>query len=166
MALWSAVRSNFTPVAVADTTNMTAAGFMAIQGGSSTQRCELRNIVLTGSATASAAQQLLLAHDSTVFSGATSNAATLSANDPSTAALAAPPLVQDVGSTTLPQRSSTLRLMNCSFNAFGGIFQYYANKGEGLGMIGNTASVGEISLSHLSSGAPGLMNATIVFEPL
>lgn len=165
MALWSAVFNNWTPVAVADTTNMTAQGFVAIQGGSSTQRIEVRQVVLTGAAAAAAAQQLVLAHDSTVMAGATSNAAKLSAVDASTAALGAPPLVQSVGSGTLPQRSSTLHLLNCSFNAFGGQFQWYANKGEGLGILGNAASVGELSLSHLSSGTAGLMNSTIIFEP-
>ena len=38
MARWSANETTWTPVAVADTTNFTNAGYMAFQGGTSTQR--------------------------------------------------------------------------------------------------------------------------------
>lgn len=165
MARWSATRVNWTPVAVADATNMTAAGFMAIQGGSTTQRINILDLILSGLAGASAPMQLLLARDSTVFAGATSNAAKNVALDPATAALAAPPLVQDVGSTTLPQRSSTLYLLTPSFNAFGGFVRLQMPPGEEIGMLGNTASLGEVSLSSGSAGTPGLMSSTIIYEP-
>ena len=165
MARWSANKPTWTPVAVADTANMTAAGFVAIQGGSSTQRSNILEVLMGGQATASAPSIMVLARDSTVFSGATSNAVKLSALDPATAALAAPPLCQDVGSTTLPQRSSTLHLLNLSFNAFGGIVRWVAAPGEEIGMLGNTASLGEISLSAYTGGTPGLMGSHIVFEP-
>ena len=165
MAKWSASKTNWTPVAVADTTNMTAAGFMALQGGSSTQRNNISEVYMGGLAAASAPAQMLFARDSTVFSGATSNAVKLAALDPSTAALAAPPLAQDVGSSTLPQRSSTLHLLDLAFNAFGGIVRWVAFPGEEIGILGNTASLGEVSLSSGSAGTPGLMAAHIIFEP-
>jgi hypothetical protein len=101
-----------------------------------------------------------------VFSGATSNAVKLAALDPSTADLAAPPLAQDVGSTALPQRSSTLYLLTLGFNAFGGIVRWVAAPGEEIGVLGNTASLGEVSLSHGSSGTPGLMASHIIFETI
>ena len=165
MARWSANRNNWTPVAVADTTNMTAAGFMALQGGSSTQRNNVLEIYMGGLASASAPAQMLFARDSTVFAGATSNAVKVVALDPATAALAAPPLGQDVGSTTLPQRSSTLYLLTLGFNAFGGIVRWVAAPGEEIGILGNTASLGEVSLSSGSAGTPGLMNSHFIFEP-
>src|SRR5262245_15070294 len=146
MARWVANRNNWTPVAVADTTNMTAAGFMAVQGGSSTQRNTVLEIYMVGLAPASAPPQRLFARDSTVFAGATSNAVKVVALDPATAALSAPPLGQDVGSTTLPQRSSTLYLLTLGFNAFGGIVRWVAAPGEEIGILGNTASNGEVSL--------------------
>jgi hypothetical protein len=166
MAKWSATRNNWTPVAVADTTNMTAAGFMAVKGGSTTQRLAIQEVYMGGLAGASAPAQMLLARDSTVFSGATSNAVKLAALDPSTADLAAPPLAQDVGSTALPQRSSTLYLLTLGFNAFGGIVRWVAAPGEEIGVLGNTASLGEVSLSHGSSGTPGLMASHIIFETI
>lgn len=165
MARWIAVRTNWTPVAVADTTNMTAAGFMALKGGSATQRINILEVYQAGLASASAPAQMQLAYDSTVFSGATSNAVKQTPLDPASAALAAPPLTQDVGSTTLPQRSSTLYLMPLAFNAFGGIVRWVAAPGEEVGVLGNAASVGEISLSHLSTGTPGLMSSHFIFEP-
>lgn len=164
MAKWSASRNNWTPVAVADAAPMTAAGFMALQGGSTTQRIAVLEVYMGGLAAASAPAQMVVARDSTVFAGATSNAVTNAALDPATAALAAPPLAQDVGSTTLPQRSSTLRLLTLAFNAFGGIVRWVAAPGEELGLLGNTASLGEISLSSASAGTPGLMSSHIVYE--
>ena len=165
MARWMAIRTNWTPVAVADTTNMTAAGFMALKGGSTTQRINLLEVYEAGLAGASAPAQMQLAYDSTVFNGATSNAVKLTQLDPATAALAAPMLAQDVGSTTLPQRSATLYLMPLAFNAFGGIVRWVAAPGEEVGLLGNAASVGEISLSHLATGTPGLMSSHFIFEP-
>lgn len=164
MAKWSANKPTWTPVAVADTTNMTAAGFMAVQGGSSTQRGTVQEVYMGGQAGSSSPSIMVLARDSTVFSGATSNAVRLAALDPSVAALAAPPLAQDVGSTTLPQRSATLSLLNLSFNAFGGIVRWVAAPGEEIGILGNTASFGEVSLSAYTGGTPGLMGAHIIFE--
>ncbi len=165
MARWVASYNNWTPIAVADTTNMTAAGFMALQGGSSTQRINVIEIYMGGLASASAPAQMVLARDSTVFAGATSNAVLNAPLDPATAALAAPPLAQNVGSSTLPQRSATLRLLTLGFNAFGGIVRWVAAPGEEIGILGNTASNGEISLSSGSAGTPGLMSAHIVYEP-
>lgn len=163
MARWVAIRENFTPVAVADATNFTDAGYFALQGGSGTQRSNILEVMESGLAGASAPAQMLLARDSTV--GATSlSGGTLAALDPSSAALAAPP-VQFSASTTKPQRSSTLKLLNLAFNAFGGLVRWVAAPGEEIGMLGNTASLGEVSLSHASTGTPGLMSAHIIFEP-
>lgn len=165
MARWSAALNNWTPAAIADTTNLTTLQFHALQGGSSTQRINLLEVYMGGLAAASAPAQMLVARDSTVFAGATSNTATLASLDPASAALALPPLSQNVGSTTLPQRSSTLKLLNLGFNAFGGIVRWVAAPGEELGILGNTASFGEISLSSASTGTPGLMSSHFIFEP-
>lgn len=165
MARWTSTFPTWTPVAVADTTNMTAAGFMALQGGSSTQRINLLEIYAGGQAGASSPTIMMAARDSTVFAGATSNGVRNAALDPATAALAAPPLAQSVGSTTLPQRSATLSLLNLSFNAFGGIVRWVAAPGEEVGMLGNTASLGEISFSAYTGGTPGLMGSHFIYEP-
>lgn len=164
MARWSAKRENFTPVAVADAAAFTDAGYFALQGGSSTQRNEIQEVSVSGLASASAPSQLTVSRDSTVGATALSGG-TLAALDPSTAALAAPP-VQFSASTTKPQRSSTLQLLSVGVNAFGGIYRWQVNPGDGIGMLGNTASLGEVSLSHQSTGTPGLISAHFIFEPL
>lgn len=166
MAKWSSTFNNWTPTAVADAANMTAQGFHAVQGGSSTQRLSVVELYMGGLAGASSPAQMILARDSTVFAGATSNAVKLASLDPATAALAAPPLTQSVGSTTLPQRSSTLYLLTPAFNAFGGIVRWVAAPGEEIGILGNTASLGELSLTSASTGTPGLMASHIIFETI
>jgi hypothetical protein len=167
MAKRSFKKATWTPVAVADTTNFTDAGYMAIQGGSSTQRNNIIEVYMGGQATSSAPCLMILSRDSTV--GATLTALSTgesdAAFDPATAALAAPP-VPFTASTTKPQRSATLGLLNLSFNAFGGVVRWVAAPGEEISMLGNTASLGEVSLSHYTGGTPGLMGAHIIYEPL
>jgi len=162
MARWSATQNNWTPTAVADTTAFTNTGYFALQGGSSTQRTNILELYMGGLAGASAPAQMLLARDSTT--GATSlSGGTIAALDPASANLTSMP-VQFSTSTTKPQRSSTLYLLTPAFNAFGGIVRWVAAPGEEIGMLGNTASLGETSLSHGSAGTPGLMACHFIFE--
>ena len=163
MARWSANVPTWTPVAVADTTNFTDAGHMSLQGGSSTQVNKLIEVYMGGQAGASSPSIMLLARDSTV--GVTLSVGRLAALDPATAALAAPPVVFNTA-TSKPQRSSTLSVLNLSFNAFGGLVRWVAAPGEEVGMLGNTASLGEISLSAFTGGTPGLMGSHFIFEPM
>ena len=164
MARWGAAIPSWTPVAVADTTNMTDNGHQTLQGGSATQRGEAREIYLGGQAGASSPTFMVFGRNSTV--GATLTAARLAALDPSTAALAAPP-VSYAASTTKPQRSSTLgMLLNLSFNAFGGVVRWVNGPDEIISYLGNTASLGELSLNAFTGGTPGLLGSNIVFETL
>lgn len=165
MARWSALYNNWTPTAVGDTSAMTTQAFHALLGGSASQRSNILEVYMGGLAGASSPSIMVLARDSTVTNGVTSNAAKLTALDPASAALAAPPISTSVGSTTLPQRSSTLYLLTLGFNAFGGIVRWVAAPGEEIGMLGNTASLGEVSLSAFTGGTPGLMGDHIIFEP-
>src|SRR4051812_32887480 len=158
--------ATWTPTAVADAANFTDNAYMGLMGGSTTQRLSVIEVYMGGQAGASAPSIMLLSRDSTVQ--ATPTALTTgqsdAAFDPSTAALAAPP-VAFVASTTKPQRSATLGLLNLSFNAFGGIVRWVAAPGEEIGVLGNTASLGEISLSAFTGGTPGLMGSHIIYEP-
>jgi hypothetical protein len=164
MAKWSASVPTWTPVAVADTTNMTDNGHQTIQGGSSTQRINVLEVYMGGQAGASSPSIMQFGRTSTV--GATLTAARLAALDPATAALAAPPTHYQA-STTKPQRSSTLgALLNLSFNAFGGIVRWVAAPGEEITLLGNAASFGELSLNAFTGGTPGLMGSHIILEPM
>ena len=162
MSRWSANVPTWTPVAVADATNFTDAGHMSIQGGSTTQFSNVLEVYMGGQAGASSPSIMLVARDSVV--GVTLSVGRLAALHPSTAALTAPPVVFNTASTK-PQRSATLSLLNLSFNAFGGIVRWVAAPGEELGMLGSTASLGEISLSAFTGGTPGLMGSHFIFEP-
>ena len=162
MAKWSANVPTWSAVAVADTTNYTDTQHMSLQGGSSTQVNKIIEAYIGGQATASAPSILILARDSTV--GATLSVGRLAALDPATAALAAPPVVFNTA-TTKPQRSATLSLLQLSFNAFGGIVRWVAAPGEEIGMLGNTASFGEVSLSAYTGSTTGSLSSHVIFEP-
>lgn len=167
MAKWSFKSASWTPIAVADTTAFTNQGYMALQGGSSTQRVAIVELTMGGQATASAPCNMIVSRDSTV--GATLTSLTTGESnaplDPATAALAAPqqPFTQ---STTKPQRSASAGLLALPFNAFGGIFRWVPAPGEELWLLGNTASNGEISLSAYTGGSPGPLGTHFVYEPL
>jgi hypothetical protein len=83
------------------------------------------------------------------------------------AALAAPPVTY-VAAATGPQRTNTALTarLNLSFNAFGGIVKWFANRGEEWQIIGTSVSVAPSSLSAFTGGNVGLMGAYIVYEPL
>jgi hypothetical protein len=162
MARWSANQPTWTPTAVADTTNFTDTGYHAIQGGTSTQRINLLEVYMGGQAGASSPSIMIVGRDSTV--GATLSVGRFAALDAATAALGTNPICFNTA-TTKPQRSSTLSLLNLSFNAFGGIVRWVAAPGEEVGMLGNTASLGEVSLSAFTGGTPGLMGSHFIVEP-
>lgn len=153
-----------TPTAVADTTNFTDSGYIGIvQGGSSTHRVAILEVYAGGLAAAASVAQMLVARDSTV--GVTISGGTDAALDPATAALAAPALVGCI-CTTKPQRSSTLHLLTLAFNAFGGLVRWVAAQGEELLISGNTASLGEISVSFGAASGTGAVGGHIIYEPL
>lgn len=162
MAKWSSNQPTWTTEARADASNMTDTAYHALQGGSTTQVIKISEVQTMGQATSSAVQIMLLARDSTV--GATLSVGRQAALDPATAALAAP-MVTFNTATTKPQRSSTLSLLNLSFNAFGGGFRWLCGQFGEIGMLGNTASLGEVSLSAFTGSGAGLVGSHIVFEP-
>ena len=170
MAKWSFNVATWTPVAVADATNFTDAGYCALQGGSSTQRVNIYEIVLGGQAGSSAPCILQLARDSTVGASITALSSPNSAGplDASTAALAAP-VVGFVASSTKPQRSSSVTLgkLNLSFNAFGGFVRWQAPIGRGVqpARQRRRRSV-RCRLGRSPEARPGLLGSHILFEPL
>ncbi len=166
MAKWSLSYTTLTPTATADTTNLVDSTYPGlIQGGSSTQRINIYEVYMGGQAPSTSSPCIMvLARDSTV--GVTVSLSTGQKNaalDTATAALAAPQVVGSTA-TTKPQRSSTLGLLNLSFNAFGGIVRWRAGANEEISLVGNTASLGEISLSAFTGGTTGLMGTHILYE--
>src|SRR5678815_4978449 len=103
MARWTASAHNLTVASVAETTGYTANAYLAIQGGSTTQRIRILQAKIGGLATSSAPFTGLLARHSTV-STATPSGGFNAAHDPATAALAAAQIVFTTTSGTQPQR--------------------------------------------------------------
>jgi hypothetical protein len=167
MAKWSFASEGFTPTAVLDTASFTDNGYMGLMGGSTTQRIEIFEVYIAGLAASSTPTPMVLSRDSTVQATPTAltTAQSNAALDPNTAALAAPQ-VAFTASTTKPQRSATLAKLALGLNAFGGIVRWVASPGSELRILGNTASLGEASLSCYTGGTPGLVAAHILYEPL
>lgn len=169
MSIWSFTSEGFTPVGVLDTAAFTDNGYMGLMGGSTTQRLNVKQVIVEGMATVSAPTPLVLSRDSTVQ--ATPTALTTGQSnaplDPAVAALAAPQ-VAFTASTTKPQRSATLAKLALGLNAFGGIVRWESASvpGSDFAILGNTASNGEASLSSYTGGTPGLVTAHILYEPL
>ncbi len=165
MAKRIASHASITPTATADTTNLVDSTYPWVaQGGSATQRTNFLEFYLGGQAGASSPTFMVFARDSTiavtVTADATFNDAPL---DTAMAALAAPMLSGNKASTK-PQRSSTLHLLNLSFNAFGGIVRWVAAPGEEISMVGASVNVGEVSLSAFTGGTTGLLGFHSIYE--
>jgi len=159
--------ASFTPVAVADTTNFTDNGYMALQGASG-QRVGISEIFMGGQAGASSPCNMVVARDSTI--GVTLTALGTGASDapldPATAALALPTQTF-TASTTKPQRSATAGLLALAFNAFGGIVRWVAyDQSEQLWTLNNVAPTAEISISAFTGGSPGAIGAHMIYETL
>lgn len=167
MADWSFKVATFTAGAHADAATLTANQFMALMGGSTTQRLRIKEVRWGGQASSSAPSYMLLSRDSTVHITPTalSTGESNAALDPATAALAAPQVALTTA-TTRPQRSATLGLLNLSGNAYGGGGLYKAAEGDGLWILGNTASFGEVSLSAFTGSTSASVGAHIIYETL
>lgn len=165
MARYSLSWTSITPTATADTTNLVDSTYPAIlQGGSGTMRLNINEVYIGGEASASSSPTIMvLARDSTVAATVTAGTTRNAALDGSTVA---PGTLATFGhiATTKPQRSATLHLLHLSFNAYGGIARWQARYGEELSVVGNTASLGEVSLSAFTGGTTGATSGHILYE--
>jgi hypothetical protein len=163
MARYSFSSQSVTAVAVADTAAFTDNGYLGfLQGGSATMQLRVSEVQSGGESTSSAVAIWVFGRDSTVAATGISggfNAAT----DGSTTAPGTLAVFGRV-STTKPQRSATLgHLVTHSYNAFGGLARWQARQGEELTILGNTASLGEMSYSAFTGGG-GIASGHIHYE--
>ena len=169
MAVRTFAVAGFTTEAVADTVNMTNAKFMALQGGSTTQRTKILGVYAAGLETStSSPQKLLLSFDSQVGGTLTAlgTGESDTEDDPATAALAAPvKTFTTVTSGNQPQRAKKY-LASCAFNAIGGVMNRQFPYGREPSMLGNAANAGEVSLSGFTGTTPGALSGEIKFETL
>lgn len=171
MTKYSFSTNTFTTAATADGSQLTTSTYMALQGGSATQRNDISEVYVGGQATSSAPQYLVLARDSTAGATPTALVAGTSSNgplDPAAAALAAV-AIGFIAASTQPTRSNGVALgrINLTFNAFGGITRWTAmDPGEYFKMLGNAASSGDSSLSGFTGTTAGLVGAHIIYETI
>ena len=165
MARYSLNYTSITPTATADATNLVDSTYpYIIQGGNGTMRLNVNELFMGGEAPSSSSPTIMkFARDSTV-------AVTLTAGTTRNALMdgsaTAPGTIAVFGhiATTKPQRSATLHLLALSFNPFGGTARWQARYGEEISIVGNTASLGECSLSAFTGGTPGASSGHLIYE--
>jgi hypothetical protein len=170
MAFRSFQTNQFTPTAQADTAALTSGTYMAIKGGSGTQRSNIAEIYVNGMApSTSSPMALQFARHSTIATTPTALAAPASDGplDPATAALGAV-VVTFTAAGTGPQRSAVVTdaRLNMGINGYGGAFRWQAGPGQSFVILGATASFGEASLSAFTGGTVSPINAHILYETL
>ncbi len=160
-----------TGTGTADAVALTTLQFMALQGGTSTQVNAVEEIYMGGQATASAPVIMLMGRDSTVNSSNTT-LVTPNSNGPlnaSAGVMTAPAVPAVTSGGAFPQRATSVTLgkLNFSFNLFGGIVKAsYQNTQDRFTILGNTASLGELSLSAFTGSTSGLMGSHIIYETM
>lgn len=162
---YSLSTTSVTPTATADTTNLANTTYLGIlQGGNTTQRLNIAEVYMGGEAASTSSPSIMvLARDSTVGGTVVAGSTRTALLDGSGTAPATT-AVSGNSATTLPQRSATLHLLHLSFNAYGGIVRWVSRPGEEPSVVGNTASLGEVSLSAYTGGTTGQMSSHILYE--
>jgi hypothetical protein len=152
MARYSLGYTTKTMVAVADTVAYTSNGYAAfLQGGNGTMQLKVNEVSVSGEDTASTVSTLAFGRDSTVGVTAITATGNFNALMDGSATASATIAIFGSGATTNPQRSATLgHLLQPVLNSFGGIYRWQARQGEEITSIGNTASLGELSLSSVT----------------
>jgi hypothetical protein len=154
----------------ADGSALTTLQYMALQGGTATQVNFVEEVYMGGQATASAPAIMLLGRDSTVVATPVA-LVTPNTNGPlnaSAGVLTAPAIGAVTGSTQATRSNSvTLAKKNFTFNLFGGIVKAsYQNTQDRFGILGNTASLGELSLSAFTGSTTGSVGSHILYETM
>lgn len=172
MSVYMFAVGTITPGAgIADATGLTASTYMALQGGTSTQVNMVDEIFMGGQAASTAPLIMLFARDSTVV-GTPTALSTPNSNGPlnASAGVLTAPAVGAITGGTQAQRATSVSLgkKNFTFNAFGGIVRAnYANTQDRFGILGNTASLGEVSLSSFTGSTAGAaIGAHILYETM
>lgn len=155
----------------ADGSSLTTLTYMSLQGGTGTQVNFVDEIYMGGQAASTAPLIMLLGRNSTV--GVTPTALTSpNTNGPTNASagvLTAPAIgFITAGTQSIRSNSVSFPKKNFTFNAFGGIVRAnYANTQDRFGILGNTASLGELSLSSFTgSTASAAIGAHILYETM
>ena len=148
-----------------------AATYMSIVGGNTTQVCDILEVAVSGLASASTIGAFELVPASTLGTGSSSISA-IGTDGPmnvNATALATTMIPANTYATTQPTPSSatTVPRLNLTINMFGGIFRWNAAPTQQITIVGNATSTGNVVLYNSSTGggATGSANAHIIYEP-
>lgn len=150
-------------------TLLTTSNYMALKGGSSTQRIDVLEVLISGFAGSSAPALFQLAHASVVETTPTALATATSSDGPmdsSAGALSSAP-VSFIAASTQPTttNNTTDPRLNLGLNLFGGIIRWVAAPGAQWTQLGNTATLGESYLAAFTGTTSGTFSAHIIYEP-
>jgi hypothetical protein len=162
MARYSASFSQVTCATLADTTAATNATYPGtLRGGGAGTLAKVNEIYIGGESTSSTVTSMVFGRASVLSVGALS----VGNNTPTDVQQTAPGTLMSWGNTAAtsgPGRAPTLYLLNLSLNAFGGISRWQARYGEEITIYGQSANIGEASLTS-KSGA-GIVSGHILYE--
>ena len=166
MAKYAGNWTSVTATAIADTTALTDNNYpYDIQGGTATQRNVVSEVFIGGEASSATTLILKLARCSTAsvsLVAGTGGKAPVLMDATGTAPATAPLGGNSAG--TDPQRSSTLHLLNFSFNAFGGIARWVAAPGYEIIAYGTAVNAGDLNLSGFTGTGAAATSGQILFE--
>lgn len=165
MAKYSGVWSGITATATsAGANNLVDSTYpFALQGGGSTQRNVISEVYIGGEDTAATPTRFVLARDDVQVASGTKGGITAALLDGSATAPGTAPLCFNTAATNKPQRGTTpAYLLGVTFNTFGGVIRWVAAPGNEIAVVGNTAGLGEVSLSSFSGA--GKTSGHVIFE--
>ncbi len=149
----------------------TAATYMGMTGGTTTQIVDIDEVLISGTAAASTIGAFQLVPSSAVTAGALSISA-IGSDGPmivNATALATVVSVYNTAATTQPTPSSatTVPRVNLTLNTFGGIIRWNAAPTQQFTMIGSAVNLGILVLynSSTGNGVTTTANAHIIYEP-
>ena len=164
MARYSMVFNAQVTVATNDTTALTTLKYSALGGNSGTMQLKVNEVQCGGEASSGAVQCYIFARDSTVAATSLTSVGLNNALMDGTATAPGTVALFSNSSTTFPQRSASLKLINHSFNAYGGLVRWQARQGEEITIVGNTASLGECSYSGGPNTVASQVSGHIIYE--
>ena len=157
-----------TGTGTADNASLTTLQYMALQGGTSTQVNALDEVYIGGQAGSSSPVLFLLGRDSTVV-GTPTALSTPNSNGP-TGASAGVLTNAAVGAITggtqaIRSNSVSLGKMTFTINTYAGAMRCnYANTQDRFQILGNTASLGEMSLSAFTGSTSSSVSSHFIYE--
>lgn len=167
MAMRSVNTPTFTPGAgVADTVALVDNLHLSLQGLTATERLVIQEIFLGGLAPSASSPMIMLFSRHSTF-GLTPTLGTNGKDAATDGSSATGTGNGYMSAATDPQRSSTLGLLTCSFNAFGGNFKWFPSNipGKDLSIVGSSQPLGEAGLSAFTGSTAGApMSSHIIYE--